>query len=36
MWFLEGKPDKDWSCSYVSPIRMENQGSRNSRWKKIL
>ncbi|KOM27522.1 hypothetical protein LR48_Vigan432s002700 [Vigna angularis] len=24
------EPDKDWPCSYVSPLLMENQGSRSS------
>jgi len=36
MWFLEGELDKDWPCSYVSPIGMENKWSRSSKWKKVL
>jgi len=30
IWFLESEPNKDLSCSYVSPFTMENQGSRSS------
>jgi len=36
MWFWEGESNKDWPCFYVSPIRIENQGSRSSRWKELF
>jgi len=34
--FFKVNPTRTWPYSYVSPIGMENQGSRSSRIKKLF